>query len=523
VQSEAKEGEEGDDDDDDDDDKEEHDDDAKDTKCEDQEEPDAAAKGDGEDANEEDPDDAKDAKQDDEAKNREDDDDDDEDDKEQGEIQEVDAKEEEEEVDAKSGGSEEEKKKKFPATAEAEEDEEELDDEDKEVQNIMKISDDEEKVKESSDSDVEMVEEITKDDDDNDIEEVIDDDEEGAAAAAKAAGKGDKDEQEVVELSDSDSPEPDSLSEEEDDLVGDPNSEPGKDATKFIDAAHLIPFRHGWRREVVQRRVGRGGITSTQCDIYYLPPVNQKYRTREAKRKRRSKADQEKYFDDFPHDDLSIANFNYVRRPLEINNAAYEIVRKARKDDATAVDGSGGGRKKSKSVLIGGQRSRGYKEVEESAGLLSGDSDEADEEEEIAFKEGFDLDLPLTLQVRKCLVGLRAEHKKRRRHRDPETCCTPPMAEDNLWSRIDEDPLGIYNDLGGCSSPATPPPLRAVKMTFNATAVKIGEAHEAVMVEAAKVPMTKEQEMKEELASHDAAIKKFKDFVYRYVVVLKRL
>jgi hypothetical protein len=97
------------------------------------------------------------------------------------------------------------------------------------------------------------------------------------------------------------------------------------------------------------------------------------------------------------------------------------------------------------------------------------------------------------------------------------------MAEDNLWSRIDEDPLGIYNDLGGCSSPATPPPLRAVKMTFNATAVKIGEAHEAVMVEAAKVPMTKEQEMKEELASHDAAIKKFKDFVYRYVVVLKRL
>ena len=63
-------------------------------------------------------------------------------------------------------------------------------------------------------------------------------------------------------------------------------------------------------------------------------------------------------------------------------------------------------------------------------------------------------------QVRKSLVGLRVEHKKRRKVRNPETCCTPPLAEDMLWSRVDEDPLGVYNDLGGRSSPSTPPPLR---------------------------------------------------------------
>ena len=62
--------------------------------------------------------------------------------------------------------------------------------------------------------------------------------------------------------------------------------------------------------------------------MYYIPPENGKYRTREARRKRRSKADQEKYFEDFPTEDLSIVNFTYVRRPLELNNAAYEIVRK---------------------------------------------------------------------------------------------------------------------------------------------------------------------------------------------------
>ncbi len=42
---------------------------------------------------------------------------------------------------------------------------------------------------------------------------------------------------------------------------------------------------------------------------------------------RRSKVDQERYFEDFPHPSLSVNNFTYVRRPLGLNNEAYEVVR----------------------------------------------------------------------------------------------------------------------------------------------------------------------------------------------------
>ena len=150
-----------------------------------------------------------------------------------------------------------------------------------------------------------------------------------------------------------------------------------------------------------------------------------------------------------------------------------------------------------------------YREVEESHGLLESD-EELESDAKIDLTEGFDLCTPLTLQVRKSLVGLRLEHKKRRKVRDPETCCTPPLAEDMLWSRVDEDPLGVYNDLGGRSSPSTPPPLRAVKLTRTATAERIAGAFQAVYDEAAKVTMTKEQEMKESMPSHDAAITRWK-------------
>ena len=76
-------------------------------------------------------------------------------------------------------------------------------------------------------------------------------------------------------------------------------------------------------------------------------------------RKRRSKADQDKYFDDFPSKVLSVTNFNYVRRPLGLNNKAYEIVRRSHD---SGPSGNGGRRGK-------GSR-RNYKEVEESAGLV---------------------------------------------------------------------------------------------------------------------------------------------------------
>ena len=80
------------------------------------------------------------------------------------------------------------------------------------------------------------------------------------------------------------------------------------------------------------RQARSSGVTN--CDVYYIPPQDGRYRTREAKRKRRSKKDQERYFEDFPDDDLSIKNFNYVKKPLGLNNAAYEMVRQAKLKDA---------------------------------------------------------------------------------------------------------------------------------------------------------------------------------------------
>ena len=104
------------------------------------------------------------------------------------------------------------------------------------------------------------------------------------------------------------------------------------------------------------------------------------------------------------------------------------------------------------------------------------------------------------------------EFKQRRKYRDPETCCTPPLVEDSLWSAMDDDPFGVYTNLGGRSSPVTPPPLRAVKLTYNETAEKIGKAFEEIKTEAFKHEPTKEVDLHEEQASHDYAIKKFKNY-----------
>jgi hypothetical protein len=79
----------------------------------------------------------------------------------------------------------------------------------------------------------------------------------------------------------------------------------------------------------------------TQCDIFYMPPPDSPYRTRESKRKRKSKMDQERYFDDFPHSQLSVQNFSYVPRPLGLNNSAYEIIRKPETNNTeTEIEGT---------------------------------------------------------------------------------------------------------------------------------------------------------------------------------------
>ncbi len=286
----------------------------------------------------------------------------------------------------------------------------------------------------------------------------------------------------------------------------DPNREPGADAVRFIDPDHLVPFRFGWKREVVKRQASKTSVT--QFDVYYVPPADAPYRTREAKRKRRSKADQEKYFEDFPSKDMSVINFNYVRRPLGLNNAAYEIIRKSKPQDVVRDTKVEDGKiPKDKKIVS-------YKEVEESAGLLMDDeSDDEGDQLGVVYKGGYDIDMPVCAQVTQRTPGMRLEHKRRRKCRVPETSCTPPLAEDMLWAQLDEDPLGVFNDLGGRSSPSTPPPLRAVQLTRSQTAVKIAGAFSKVREEAGKLELLKEPELKENLASHDVAIKHFKNFV----------
>lgn len=110
------------------------------------------------------------------------------------------------------------------------------------------------------------------------------------------------------------------------------------------------------------------------------------------------------------------------------------------------------------------------------------------------------------------ILGLRSENKKRSKKRDPETCCTPPLAEDSLWSGLDDDPLGVYNELGGRSSPTTPPPLRAVLLTPVETAEKIIRRYAEIREAAGKRDFLQEQELHDGLASHDFAIRKFKNF-----------
>ena len=42
--------------------------------------------------------------------------------------------------------------------------------------------------------------------------------------------------------------------EEEEEDAGNPDKAPGEDAVREIDADHLLPFYHGWKREVVVRK-----------------------------------------------------------------------------------------------------------------------------------------------------------------------------------------------------------------------------------------------------------------------------
>jgi len=337
---------------------------------------------------------------------------------------------------------------------------------------------------------------VVADDDDSDIEMVEEKVAKEPAKAKKSDSKAKsdgKDEPELVELSsDEEEAEEEEESEEEesdDDEVGDPSKPPGEGASRDIDPDHLMPFHHGWRREVVMRWKDSKDAAASSCDVYYIPPEDSEYRTREAKRKRRSKMDQDQYFEDFPHKLLSIQHFNYVRRPLGLANAAYEIIRKARKGrkpsptrrrgagsaagasgDSGKDSGDGGGKSTKQRYKNEDPDSMFYEDAGDDGNCSL---EEAEDDEVAAIMSGFHLRIPLTLQKDNRIQGLREERKKRKKHRDPETACTPPLAEDLLWSAMDDDPLGVHTGLGGRSSPSTPPPLRAVKLTPATTAEKI--------------------------------------------------
>lgn len=294
---------------------------------------------------------------------------------------------------------------------------------------------------------------------------------------------------------------------------GDPTREPGADSDRRIDQDLLLPFRYGWSRECVFRAVKSG---PTQVDVYYWPPKDgpdHGLRNREARRKRRSKVDQERYFEEFTHKILSVNNFTYVRRALGLNNEAYEMVRYSKPGLETRSDKN---RRATKKVA-------NYKEVAEHEGLVSSSQSEGEESETGGVEEitEFDIGLPLTLQVHSRVTPLREEHKKRRQWPDRERCVTPPLASEMPWTLLDDDPLGVYtelcNELEGLKCPPTPPPLRALRLTSHKTTDSIAQKYKKIR-DGLPDPLdritlgNKDLLGSDNLASHDLAVRKYKNY-----------
>lgn len=287
-------------------------------------------------------------------------------------------------------------------------------------------------------------------------------------------------------------------------VLGDPSKAPGVGAARKIDLDFLVPFQCGWTREVCVRPTKSG---PQQIDIFYWPPKSEEdfgARTREAHRKRRSKVDMEKYFEEFKHQTLCVNNFTFVRRALQLNNEAYEIVRHSKPSLETRSD------KRTRAASVR------YKEVAEHEGLLSGSSSAAEEDEEIEDITDFDQGIPLSLQVISRTTPFREESNKRKKFPDRERCVTPPTAAEIEWTLLDDDPLGIYTELGGRSSPATPPPLRAVRLTSHNTVTSASQKLDQIKKDLVD-PLIRVKEhnkdmlLKENLASHDTSIKKYKN------------
>jgi len=301
---------------------------------------------------------------------------------------------------------------------------------------------------------------------------------------------------------------------EEEEQLGDPTRAPGDDVVGLIDSDFLLPFQHGWVRECVYREMKSG---PPMLDIvYYHPPKTQQDfgpKNREARRKRKSKHDQERYFEDFPHDILSVTNFSYVKRELGLNNEAYEKI--------TEVDGGPDGRGEPRRSA---RQVASYKEVAEHEGLLESEHSSAESSDEVVEEvTDFDFGLPLTLQLQSRVTPLREEHRRRRKYPDRKRCITPPRAADIPWTQLDDDPLGLWTELHEeClrsreKAPPTPPPLRAVRLNQPRTVEMISEKLSKVKEGLADplkriVAANKDLVGSDNLSSHDLAVRKYKHF-----------
>ena len=196
------------------------------------------------------------------------------------------------------------------------------------------------------------------------------------------------DDKEVMEISDDDDDDKEEVGVASADgggaAGGDPSRAPGEDSDAPIESSLLVPFQHGWKRECVMRDMRKGGVATKDCDIYYIPPPKDPP-TRDANRKRRSKKDLEKYFEDYPNDNMTTINFSYVGRPLGLNNPAYEFVRNAR--DGLRL--SSNNRKTSVN----------YKEPEESSGLISESDDDNDDDDDDDIMEEFSSEMTILHSV----------------------------------------------------------------------------------------------------------------------------
>ena len=299
---------------------------------------------------------------------------------------------------------------------------------------------------------------------------------------------------------------------EDEEQLGDPSRPPGADVVGLIDGDFLLPFSHGWVRECVYREMKSGPpVLDT---VYYHPPKTLEDfgpKNREARRKRKNKHDQEKYFEDFPSDILSVINFSYVKRELGLNNEAYEKI--------TAMEGGPDNRGE---VRRSARKVASYKEIAEHEGLLESEHSSAESSDE-AVEEvtDFDFGLPLTLQLQSRVTPLREEHRRKRKYPDRKRCVTPPRASDIPWTQMDDDPLGLWTELHEeClrereKAPPTPPPIRAVRLyqpkTVERLSAKLTKVKEGLADPLQRiVAANKDLVGSDNLCSHDLAIRKYK-------------